>query len=112
MRMRLTAIALLVLVALPIGAHWGVERASRVEAPRVSLPSLTVARSAEVARAGRSFVRHVGKILEVSLRGSPEEIGKAHSLLLHDEMVETERVVWRLLDDKVPNRWARLLILD
>src|ERR1041384_6514915 len=112
MTMRRTALALLVLVGLPVGAHFGVERASRIEAPRVALPSLEVTHAAGVARAGRSFVRRVGKIFEVSLRGNPEELGTAHALLLYDDMVETEQVVWRLLDDKVPNRWARLLLLD
>lgn len=112
MTVRRTLLALVLVVGLPVAAHFGIGRASRVTAPAVALPDLTVTRSAGVARAGRSFVRHVGKILEVSLRGSPEEIGKAHALLLYDEMVETERVVWRLLDDKVPNHLARLVLLD
>jgi hypothetical protein len=54
----------------------------------------------------------VGNLLEVRLAGTPAALGEAHARLLHDEMVETESVVWRLLDEKVPNRAARWLLLD
>src|SRR5947207_2838953 len=102
--------SLVVLVALPVAAHVAVRRVSEIKPPQVRAPALAVSRSSVESRAGRSFVRRVGKILEVHLRGTPEEIGTAHSLLLYDDMVATERVVWRLLDDKVPNRLARLML--
>jgi hypothetical protein len=110
--MRRTAIAIVLLAGIPLGTHFAVQKASRVEAPKVELPALSLSRSPGVARAGRSFVRRTGKILEVFLRGTPAELGRAHALLLYDDMVETERVVWRLLDDKVPSRFARLVLLD
>jgi isopenicillin-N N-acyltransferase like protein len=112
MRMRRTAIAIALIVGIPLGAHFAIQTISRVDAPSVELPALTVSRSPGIARAGRSFVRRTGKILEVFLRGSPAELGRAHALLLYDDMVETEQVVWRLLDDKVPSRLARILLLD
>ena len=95
-----------ILVALP-AFHVGVRVASRVAPPRVHVPDLRVTIEGGVRVAGRGSVRSVGKILEVRLEGSPEEIGAQHSMLLHDEMVETEGVVWKLLDEKVPNRAAR-----
>lgn len=112
MRVWRTAIGIGLLLGIPLGAHVAVQRASRVEAPKVDLPVLALSRTPSISRAGRSFVRRNGKILEVFLRGSPAEIGRAHALLLYDDMVETERVVWRLLDDKVPSRFARLVLLD
>src|ERR1051325_5297099 len=112
MKIRRTAIALSVLAIVPLATHVGIRRVSRIDPPRVALPALEVSRTTGVARAGKSFVRRAGKILEVHLSGSPEEIGAAHARLLHDDMVETEQVVWRLLDGKVPNRFARLLLLD
>ena len=105
-------VATALLVGLPVVAHYGIRAVSHVAPPRVALPPLSVAKASDVTRAGRSFVRRAGKILEVHLFGSAAEIGEAHSLLLHDRMVDTERVVWRLLDEKVPSRTARLLLLD
>lgn len=112
MKLRRFAIAIAVAAALPLGAHLAVNAASKTDPPQIALAKLSVVRTSGIARAGRSFVRRVGKILEVHLRGSAEEIGEAHSLLLHDDMVDTERVVWRLLDEKVPSRAARTLLLD
>jgi isopenicillin-N N-acyltransferase-like protein len=106
---------LLVLLAVPlalVSVHVGVSRVSRIGAPEVRVPSLRVEGSGTVRRAGRSSVRTVGKILEVRLEGSPEEIGTEHATLLRDEMIQTEGVVWQLLDQKVTSRAARLLLLD
>jgi isopenicillin-N N-acyltransferase-like protein len=112
MRVRRMAIGILLLAGIPLGSHFAVQKASKVDPPKVDLPALSLSRSPGGARAGRSFVRRTGKLLEVFLRGGPAEIGRAHALLLYDDMVETERVVWRLLDDKVPSRLARLVLLD
>jgi isopenicillin-N N-acyltransferase like protein len=112
MNLKRLAVSLSLLVGVPVASHVGVRWASRIDAPSVRAITLSVSQSPSGRIAGRSFVRRVGKILEVHLSGSPEEIGKAHALLLYDDMVTTERVVWRLLDDKVPNRFARLLLLD
>jgi isopenicillin-N N-acyltransferase-like protein len=106
---------LLVLLALPlvlVSVHLGVSRVSRIGAPEVRVPSLRVEESGSVRRAGRSSVRTVGKILEVRLEGSPEEIGTEYTTLLLGEMIQTEGVVWQLLDQKVTSRAARLFLLD
>jgi hypothetical protein len=54
----------------------------------------------------------VGKLRVVHLEGTPEELGTAHVLLLHDDMVRTEGVVWELLERTVTNPVARVLLLD
>jgi isopenicillin-N N-acyltransferase like protein len=107
--------ALLFLLAVPIlaaGLHFGICGVSRIKAPDVQVPSFRVEESGGVRRAGRSSVRTVGKILEVRLEGSPEEMGFEHAMLLREEMIEIEGVVWQLLDEKVSSRAARLLLLD
>lgn len=110
---RRRAAALLVLLPiLVVGLHLAVRAASRIPAPEVRIPAVHAGGSARVRRAGRASSRTVGNILEVRLSGTPEEIGATHAVLLHDEMVETEGVVWRLLDEKVTSRAARWLLLD
>ncbi len=104
-------VAIVVLVALGL-VHPGIRLLSRTPPPVISAPPLTMTGAGGVRRAGRGSVRSVGTILEVRLAGSPEEIGTEHSLLLHDEMIATESVVWQLLDRKVTNPAARLVLLD
>lgn len=106
-------------LAVPFGAllvgfsaHFALRRLARIEPPPIHTPSVSVATRAAVRHAGRSSVRNVGRILEVRLAGSPEEIGATHARLLWSEMTETEGVVWTLLEQKVPNALARILLLD
>jgi hypothetical protein len=110
--MRRAAIVLASVVAVVFGVHLGVRAASKIAPGPVHVPALAVVDENGIRRAGRSYVRTVDGILEVHLVGSPEEIGTAHSLLLHDEMVATEGVVWRLFSEKVPSAMARALLLD
>jgi hypothetical protein len=112
MKWRRMALGIAILPLVVVLAHFGVHATSRIPAPSVKVPALAVRQTVGVKRAGHSWVRHVGKLLEVHLTGKPEDIGTAHSLLLHDEMVETESVVWKLLDAKVTNPAARALLLD
>jgi hypothetical protein len=104
-----TALALPIVV---LAAHLALRVYCRIPSPEVRLSAPAVATQGDVRRAGASWVRRIGGLLEVRLAGTAAAIGEAHALLLHDEMVETESVVWRLLDDKVPNRAARFLLLD
>ena len=111
------AFALIVVIVLgALATHGLVGVVARIPAPAAGEPAprlVAIAQNGgDVRRAGRSFVRKTGKILEVHLAGTPAEIGAAQSVLLHDEMVGTEKVVWELLDDKVPSRLARALLLD
>jgi hypothetical protein len=107
--------AIVTALALPLvvlAAHLALHVYCRMPPPVVRLAAPPTTTQGDVRRAGASWVRRVGGLLEVRLVGTPAAIGEAHSLLLHDEMVETESVVWRLLDEKVPNRAARYLLLD
>jgi len=105
------AVALAVpLVVLSL--HLGLRRYCRIPSPEVTLPGQRVTVQSGVRHAGASSVKTVGSLLEVRLTGTPAAIGEAHARLLHDEMIETEGVVWRLLDEKVPNPAARWLLLD
>jgi hypothetical protein len=112
MKWRSAIVAALALPSLALATHLGISIYGRMYPPEIRLVGLPVTELAGVRRAGSSTVRTVGGLLEVRLAGTPLEIGEAHSKLLHDEMVETERVVWRLLDEKVTNRAARAFLLD
>ena len=103
----------LVAASVALGVlHVSIHLLCRIWPPSVRVSPLEVTSTGGVRRAGRASTRVVDGILEVRLAGTPEEIGVEHAALLHDEMVETERVVWRLLYQNVPNRAARLLLLD
>jgi isopenicillin-N N-acyltransferase-like protein len=102
-----------VLLGLALLAHYGVSATARLEPPDV--PEVTGSLTGEpggVRRFERSYARRVGRLWEIGLRGPPLRVGAAHAALLHDEMVSTERVVWQLFSDFVPNRVARVLLLD
>jgi hypothetical protein len=103
---------LLAVPALVLALHVAVGRYSRIAPPGLTAPAPKVVRSGAVRRAGAASVRRVGNLLEVRLAGTPESIGSAHAALLHDEMVRTEGVVWRLLDERVRNPIARAALLD
>ena len=84
---------------------------------RVSPPTVSIGRGARIddgARrtVGRSSALRRQGIWEVLLRGSPAEIGFAHSTLLHDEMVLTERSLLGTFEHYVPTTLARQLLLD
>lgn len=101
-----------VVAALLVTGELAVRARGRLEGPAVRLAPVPLTRAGDRAWAGRSAVRRRGGLLEVHLRGTPEEIGQAQSLLLHDEMIETERVVWRLFEQNVPSALVRRLLLD
>lgn len=108
---KLTLLAVLVLA--PISVHLWIRHAARLVPPHVQLPAGHVTRPRPGLRVfGDSFVTHRGGIIEVRLVGPPATIGYEHSRLLYPEMVKNERVVWQLFKKKVPNSFARLLLLD
>ncbi|MEI9949673.1 MAG: hypothetical protein WDO74_12010 [Pseudomonadota bacterium] len=53
-----------------------------------------------------------GKLLEVGLRGKPEQIGFQHARLLYPEMVANEGVLLGRFQEQVPSQLARRLLLD
>lgn len=111
LRWALAASAILLLVALVL--HVVIGRAARLDAPRVAVPSGRVETSSSgLRRFGASYVRHVGKLLQVGLVGSPETIGYSHARLLYPEMVENEGVLLGRFRDQVPLGAVRSLLLD
>ncbi len=86
-RKKLAALAFL-LVGLPV-AHGVVGLATRIAPPAIatttgeSAPSTT---DPDLRVLGPGYARHRGKILEVRLAGTPEEIGHQHGRLLYPEM--------------------------
>jgi isopenicillin-N N-acyltransferase like protein len=113
-RHRKKLIALGVFVALPFVAHCSVVLGTRMTPPSVPPVALgtPVTRADGVEELGRSYVRPRGKITEVRLVGSPEEIGHAHSTLLYDEMITSEGQLYRTLDELVPFKPFQWLIFD
>jgi len=72
-----------------------------------------VASGAEDVRVlGPAYVRHRGRILEVRLAGSPEQIGHQHARLLYDAMVADERTLYSQFERYVPFAPARWAIMD
>lgn len=113
-RHRKKLLALGVLAALPFVAHCAIVLATGMSPP--DLPPIDlgepVTRTDGVELLGRSYVRPRGKITEVRLIGSPEEIGHAHGTLLYDEMITSEGQLYRTLDDLVPFKPFQWLIFD
>jgi hypothetical protein len=64
------------------------------------------------ASIGRDYVRHRGRILEVGLAGTPEEIGAHHTALLHPFIVANQAELWSRFASFVPAAAARQLLLD
>lgn len=108
----LFALLALLVVAL-FSFHFAVGRAARLEPPDVSLPAATVTTTPDgVRRFGESYVRPVGRILQVGLSGTPEQIGFAHARLLYPEMVENEGILLGRFQEQVPFSVLRQLLLD
>jgi isopenicillin-N N-acyltransferase like protein len=107
-------IALAVLLVLPVLMHIGVALLTRLTPPALpDLSSIKAERSDDgITRAGPSYKRKRGKVLEVRLRGTPAEIGHAHSTLLYDEMVESEGALYKTFEKYVPLSPVRHLIVD
>lgn len=105
-------VALGVLVLGPIGFHVGVGLGTRIDPPAVTTPAGEMREAGDLRTFGESYALHRSKILEVGLRGTPEEIGYAHSRLLHREMVENEGTLYRQFETFVPVAPLRWLIVD
>ena len=68
--------------------------------------------SARLRRFGASYAFSRGKILEVGLRGTPEEIGFEHARLVYPEMVENEGILLGRFQEQVSNSVFRHVLLD
>jgi hypothetical protein len=108
-------IALAAAVILPTAAHVGIGVGTRIEPPAIAPPGgePVVSQAApEIRRLDRAYARRRGKILEVRLAGTPEEIGHAHGRLLYPEMVANEGTLYAQFQRFVPFPPARWLIMD
>jgi hypothetical protein len=91
--------------------HFVIAWSCRIEPPAVPLKARERA-AASLRRVGASFVVKRGGLLEVHLRGGPEEIGHAHASLLYPEMVENEGALLEQFRAAVPNALLRGALLD
>jgi len=98
---KLALLAAVVLV-LPIG-HEAVVLGTRMRPPIVAAPH---------QQPGRSYARMHGRVRELYLEGSPEQIGDAQARLNYSHMVENERDLWQTFAHFVPFWPARALMLD
>jgi hypothetical protein len=111
-RWLLAAVALVLLLS---SVHSGIVYATRMMPPEVTVPPASVRADPEVPdllRVGNDYARHRGKIWEVALSGTPEELGAHQVALLRSEMLANESALWSELDALVPSAVARFLIFD
>jgi len=107
---KLTMAALLGAVA---SAHFAINARARVSPPPIAEPHGDASRrSPTLRRFGDSYALERGKLLEVGLRGSPQQIGFQHARLLYPEMVANEGILLSRFQEQVPNQFARRLLLD
>jgi len=105
-------IALAVLVVAPTVFHFGVAASTHIEPPAVSIPQGDVVEAGDLRTFGPSYATHRGKILEVGLHGTPEEIGYSHARLLYREMVANEGTLYQQFEKYVPLAPVRWLLVD
>ncbi len=112
-RHRLKLIVLGLSLGSLVAAHYTLRQIAHLVAPQVRLPpgKVTVGPGGERSF-GSSEVRHRGRILQVSLKGTPASIGYAHARLLYPQMVENERVLQQYLARMVPSTLTRSALLD
>jgi isopenicillin-N N-acyltransferase like protein len=114
-RHRKKLVALAILVVGPLAAHGAVGVASRIEPPAIAPASGEPGPSPidpDLRVLGPAYARHRGKILEVRLAGTPEQMGHQHGRLLYPEMVENEGSLYGELARVVPFPPARGVLLD
>ncbi len=107
--------ALAVLLIGPAVAHGIVGATTHIAPPTFAAapgePSVSPT-DADLRVLGPAYARHRGKILEVRLAGTPEEIGHEHGRLLYPEMVENEGTLYEQFAHYVPIPPARWLMMD
>ena len=114
-RPRKKLVALDVLVIGPAVAHGVISATTHIDPPALALttgePAVSPA-DPDLRVLGPAYARHRGKILEVRLAGTPEEIGHQHGRLLYPEMVENEGTLYQQFSHYVPIPPARWLMMD
>lgn len=93
--------------------HVGIGARARLVAPSIALADGEPSRATpSLRRFGDSYALSRGKLLEVGLRGTPEQIGYRHARLLYPEMVENEGILLGRFREQVQSTVFRQLLLD
>ncbi|MBW2523643.1 MAG: hypothetical protein JRI23_05685 [Deltaproteobacteria bacterium] len=104
--------ALGLLLVAPMVLHFAIVAGTAMDPPAVapvSDGSVILEQSPDLLRLGRSYSRLRGRIHEIRLAGTPEQIGHAHVQLAYDQVVAIERTMHEELARYVPwapVRWA------
>jgi isopenicillin-N N-acyltransferase-like protein len=107
---KLSVLALLVSFT---SLHLWVGARARLTPPNIGEPGGQPTQvSASLRRFGDSYALSRGKILEVGLRGRPEQIGFEHARLLYPEMVQNEGILLGRFQQQVSNSVFRHVLLD
>jgi isopenicillin-N N-acyltransferase like protein len=94
-------------------AHFAVNARARISPPPIAEPSGDASHpSPTLRRFADSYALSRGKLLEVGLRGTPQQIGFQHARLLYPEMVANEGILLRRFEEQVSSRLARGVLLD
>jgi isopenicillin-N N-acyltransferase like protein len=110
---KLVVAALLASLSFIVAAHFAINARARVSPPPIAEPRGEASHvSPRLRRFADAYALSRGKLLEVSLRGTPEQIGFQHARLLYPEMVQNEGVLLGRFQEQVPNQLARRLLLD
>ncbi len=107
--------ALATLLLGPLLAHAVIAQTTRMTPPPIPALAGEAVKSPadpDLRVLGESYARHRGKILEVKLTGTPEQIGHDHGRLLYPEMVENEGTLYAQFNHYVPIAPARWLLMD
>ena len=112
---RFVLAGLVAAAVLVLAAHPAIVFSTRMLPPEVVVPAdaPTVDPSdSDLSWVGADYARHRGKIWEVALSGSPEQIGAHQVALMRTEMLANEAELWTQLETLVPSAWARTVIFD
>ena len=100
---------------VPLTVHVGIGLSTRIQPPPIpevgGEPSVA-AEDPDLRVLGAGYARHRGKVLEVRLAGSPEEMGHQHGRLLYREMVANEGALLGQFNHYVPIAPVRWLMMD
>lgn len=100
---------------IPTAAHLGITAGTRIEPPPIASTSgdpSALANDPDLRGLGPAYARHRGRILEVRLVGTPEQIGHQHGRLLYPEMVTNEETLYAQFKHYVPLAPVRWMIMD
>jgi isopenicillin-N N-acyltransferase like protein len=111
--LKVVAISATALLVVCASLHVWVGARARLTPPSIPDPQGEPTHpTATLRRFGLSYALSRGKILEVGLRGKPEEIGFEHARLLYPEMVQNEGILLGRFQEQVPHALLRHVLLD